>query len=232
MRENKSIWKRNGLKKSKGLHRLKTSLISQSFSPLYLLLIIKYFDLGEIRRFMTCVMTSTNKERLFFADIQNTNGSVIITATLMLVAIISIIRGIMTYILFENMWKTNTVSNGEKIVVEEYRPDVSITFFVAYILPLMIDDANTLRGFLIFIILMAMMTVLLRKSNLYYQNPVLTAMGYRAFKFKFSETSEKSIEGMEFIGLTKGGKIDESNVIKRRILEDDIVLVFKGINKT
>ncbi|MBR1741177.1 MAG: hypothetical protein IJ733_04780 [Lachnospiraceae bacterium] len=160
------------------------------------------------------------------ADLLNDKGSVIITFILTSISMVVIIRGFITYFFFENLWKTNSIDKGERISVDGYELDVGITFFVTYVLPLMLDDIDTVRGFIVFMILMLMMEVLLRRSNLYYQNPILTMMGYRVFRFKFTDTMEAGYQGKEFIGLTKGKMINEDKPVKRRMLDEGIVIVF------
>ena len=214
-------------KRNRGLKKLKSSLISQSFSPLFLLLIIKYIDICGIKEFVLRWLNASNKKCVIVNDLLNDEGSMIISAIIVFAALFIIIKSVYTFFAFEDFWKSNTRDNGEKINIESYESDVGITFFVTYILPLMIDDVNTIRGFCIFTVLMSLITVLLQKSNLYYQNPVLTVMGYRAFRFAFVETAEQSLRDREFIGLTKGTRIDIRKPIKRRILEDEIVVVFE-----
>ena len=225
-----STIKKNNIKRKsqnlKGLHCLKSALISQSFSPLYLLILIKYADVRKFCSFYVNFLGSAERTGMIKADLLNDKGSVIITFILTSISMVVIIRGFITYFFFENLWKTNSIDKGERISVDGYELDVGITFFVTYVLPLMLDDIDTVRGFIVFMILMLMMEVLLRRSNLYYQNPILTMMGYRVFRFKFTDTMEAGYQGKEFIGLTKGKMINEDKPVKRRMLDEGIVIVF------
>lgn len=50
------------------------------------------------------------------------------------------------------------------------------------------EDLDTWKGFFVFGILMIMLFALMWKTNLFYQNPVLTLLGYEVFSFKFETT--------------------------------------------
>ena len=56
--------------------------------------------------------------------------------------------------------------------------DSRVTFFMTFVLPMTMDDLNTWKGLFVFIIVMVMIFVLMWKTTLYYQNPVLTFLGY------------------------------------------------------
>ena len=215
---------------SNGLNRLKSSLVSQSFMPLYLLLLIRYADFGGVIKYLWQLWRSDDIGAYIASDLQDTEKSLLITCILMVLSILSIVVGMITFVMFENFWKSNTDDLGEKIAIDGYDLDVGITFFVTYILPLMLDDIDTLRGFMVFIVLMALMRILLKRSNLYYQNPVLAVMGYKVFKFRFVENasgiSNDRFNDRLFVGLTKGKRIDEGRTVKRRYLEDDVFLLF------
>ena len=158
---------------SNGLNRLKSSLVSQSFMPLYLLLLIRYADFGGVIKYLWQLCRSDDIWAYIASDMQDTEKSLLITCILMVLSILSIVVGMITFVMFENFWKSNTDDLGEKIAIDGYDLDVGITFFVTYILPLMLDDIDTLRGFMVFIVLMALMRILLKRSNLYYQNTFL-----------------------------------------------------------
>ena len=151
---------------------------------------------------------------------------------IMLICISWGIGGIVVYVFFGKLQESGLNDFGEKIQVDSFDQDVGITFFVTYILPLMMDDINTGRGFLIFLVLMCMMIKLLMSSNLYYQNPVLALMGYRIFHFTFVETSDKDKKGKTFIGMTgRHGEVDSHKpfTMKQRSLSDGVYLIFHKI---
>ena len=50
---------------------------------------------------------------------------------------------------FKSMQMSGFVDAGEEIVIEEEITDSGITFFMTFVLPLLLDDVETLRGFII-----------------------------------------------------------------------------------
>lgn len=73
-----------------------------------------------------------------------------------------------------------------------------------YVLPMTMDNLYTYRGKVIFCVLMAILFFLMWKTNLYYQNPVLTVLGYEVFSFKFETTQETKYRDKKRIGITRG----------------------------
>lgn len=208
----------------------------QSFCPLFFLLLIKYFDAAlfvGLRKFLAGVIegdfTVWGKAAYALFCIETPK---IYSLLIMLICISWSIWGIVVYVFFGKLQESGLNDFGEKIQVDSFEQDVGITFFVTYILPLMMDDINTGRGFMIFLVLMCMMIKLLMSSNLYYQNPVLTFMGYRTFRFTFVETSDKDKKGKTFIGMAgRHGEVDSQKpfTMKRRSLSDGVYLVFHKI---
>ena len=98
---------------------------------------------------------------------------------------------------------------------------------MTYVLPMVLDDIGTRNGFLIFVFLMAMLCVLMWKTNLYYQNPVLTILGYNVISFEFDDTELRDFKNRECIGITKGD-ISAGVVIKRQYITDNVFLVYKN----
>lgn len=213
--------------------RLKRDLILQSFCPLFILLFIKYFDVGlfvGLWKFLTGVIKGDLTVWKKAADILLCSEAPKIYSLLILLLCFSwSVFGILVYIFFGKLQESGLNDFGEKIQIDSFEQEVGITFFVTYILPLMMDDVNTGRGFLVFLVLMIMMIKLLLSSNLYYQNPVLVLMGYRTFRFKFVETSDQDKKGKLFIGIAgKRGTIDwhETFPIKQKLLSDSVYLIF------
>lgn len=216
--------------------RLKRDLVLQSFCPLFFLLFIKYFDAAlfvGLRKFLAGLIEGdfTVWEKAAYALFRS-EAPQIYSLLIMLLCISWSIWGIVVYVFFGKLQESGLNDFGEKIQVDSFEQDVGITFLVTYILPLMMDDVNTGRGFVIFLVLMIMMIKLLLSSNLYYQNPVLTLMGYRIFRFTFAETSDKEKRGRTFIGITgKHGEVDSYKpfAMKRKSLSDDVYLIFHKI---
>lgn len=96
----------------------------------------------------------------------------------------------------------------------------SVEFFVTYITPLILDDIDKGSGFLIFISIVIFLIFLMRNTNLYYKNPVLTILGYKSLRFHFESDTEK-----EHIAITRGD-VDASKLIKRKRISDNVYLVY------
>lgn len=77
---------------------------------------------------------------------------------------------------FRNLQKSNFASHGETITIGSEKKDSGVTFLVTFVLPLLVDDVSTLRGFSFFIALLTMVIFLLMRSDLFYQNPALVAL--------------------------------------------------------
>ena len=67
--------------------------------------------------------------------------------------------------------------------------------------------------------------ILMWRTNLYYQNPVLTILGYTSFSFEMGKSDDKRLEGKECIGITKN-KINGSGVIKYQRIADNVFVVY------
>lgn len=108
----------------------------------------------------------------------------------------------------------------KKIIIDADVTENSVTFFVTYITPLVLDDIDEGRGFFSFITIASLLILLMRNTNLYYQNPFLTILGYRSFYFHF-----EGEDGMGNIAITRGN-FDTSKLIKRKRISDNVYLVY------
>ncbi len=99
---------------------------------------------------------------------------------------------------------------------------------MTYVLPMAMDDLDTWKGLIVFGILMVMLFALMWKTNLYYQNPVLTVLGYEVFSFKFETTQLTEYSGKECIGITRG-TVSVGHSIKRQKISDNVFLIYEDI---
>lgn len=205
--------------------KLKRLLILQSFLPLMFLIFLKNFEFDLINLFSE-----------FFTRILSRDFKVIITALthkkfllfiIVLGCILWILRGIVAAFQFRHVQNSNFIE-GDKIEIKKYTSDSSLIFFTTFIVPLVIDDIGRLNNFLVFIGLLAIIIALMCKTNLYYQNPVITILGYNTFQFQFSECDDVSMIGRDLIGITFG-KIDEGKIIKYQLIADDVYLIYNKI---
>ena len=152
----------------------------------------------------------------------------LITAVLEVLCFLWIIYSIYSVRYFEKSQRSNFVSMGESPINIEKIQDSGVTFFMTYVLPMAMDDLDTLQGFIVFAILMAMLFALMWKTNLYYQNPVLTILGYEIFSFEFETTQLAQYEEKKCIGITRGN-VEEGDNIKRQIISDNVFIIYEDI---
>lgn len=201
---------------------LKLYLVLQSFSPLFALILIKHighFDL--VRKFFS---------RLFRADFSvvvaafqsAALGDVVVSA----ICILWLIGTVIVALAFRDFQRLSFDHHGESILIGEEKEDSGVTFLVSFVLPLLVDDISTLRDLLFFVALLSMVIVLLMKSNLFYQNPVLTALHYKTYEFKFMAPSADVSGEKTYIGITLKNKPTERTAIKRKYIADGVFIIY------
>lgn len=205
---------------------LKRSLVLQSFAPLFILLTIKHIKLDTFWHLMVSFIKLFSDKGLVAVSIavKNENfGSFVIF-------IISLMWLLATFIIaigFRGMQKSGFKSAGEQILIEDSPNDSGATFLVTYVLPLLTDDVSSIRGLIVFLVLLLMVIALLINSNTFYQNPVLSAMKYRTFTFKFvNPASDINHSNRVYVGITHGVPIVEDAVIKRKYISDGFFLIY------
>ena len=195
---------------------LKWLLIIQSFLPLFFL--IRCFYLHNFKLVL----------RFFVRLFQRDFGIILIALShpdlfsviLLCLSVIMLIIGIMIYILFNKIQEFGFYEEHENIVVDADVTENSVAFFVTYITPLVLDDIGNKRGFLSFAAISIMLILLMRNTNLYYQNPFLTILGYKSFSFYFP-SNENSV----YVGITRGD-FDAAKIIKRKRISNNVYLVY------
>lgn len=205
---------------------LKRSLTLQSFAPLFALLAIKFFNPTKFWHLtVSFVKLFSDKGTVAVATVvANKNfGS-------FLVFMISLMWLLVTFIVaieFKEMQKSGFRSAGEKILIVGSPDTGNGIFLVNYILPLMINDVSSVRKLLFFLLLLSTVIVVLIDSDTFYQNPVLSAMKYRTFTFKFvNPASDIKHSNRVYVGITHGVPIAEDAVIKRKYISDGVFLVY------
>lgn len=160
---------------------MKRKLIMQSFAPLFLILFVKYFDCELCRLFISFF------KMLFRTPIvalsRAVQHSLFITMLLEIFCLLWVIYSTYGIKSFNASQRANFTSQGESLVNIVKISDSGVTFFMTYVPPMAMDDLNSCKGIFVFSILMAMLFALMWKTNLYYQNPVLTVLGYEVFSF-------------------------------------------------
>lgn len=202
--------------------RLKLFLVLQSFFPLFILLFIRHVgNFGLIFRFF---MGLIHGDLTVFAKALKSPalGDVVVTILCILCFLVNAVvaKG------FDDLQYLGYCSYGERITIESEKKDSGATFFVTFLLPLLVDDVSTPQSLISFVALIAMMMYFLMQSNLYYQNPVLAALRYKVFEFRFSCTSRDDVEkNRVYIGMSKGA-LPSAKAIKRKYIADDVYLIY------
>ena len=198
---------------------LKRCLVLQSFAPLFLLLFMKHLDISLylklVHRFWE-VLVNTGISAFSVAANHVSFGSFIISiiSTIWLIITIVIAFG------FNGMQKAGFKSAGEQIIIEDSPNDSGATFLVT-------DDVESVRGLIVFLTMLIMVVLLLTRSNTFYQNPVLSAMKYRTFSFKFlNPSNDITYPERTYIGITYKTSIAEETVIKRKYISDGVFVVY------
>ena len=204
--------------------KLKCYLVLQSFCPLFILVFIRHASclqiyflirfLSELFRGNLAVIGKSIKSPAL--------GDTIIT----LLCILCFLATTIVAFGFRNLQYSKFDSYGEIIIVGQEKKDSGAIFLVTFILPLLVDDVSTLRKFVFFIVVVGMVVFLLVRSDLFYQSPVLVALKYRTFEFKFVNPNKDVNEHKTYMGLTKGEIPDNGVCIKRRYIADNIFLIY------
>lgn len=204
--------------------RLKRDLVLQSFAPLFLILCVKHAHCYWIYLEPLLAKIKEKDWKVFFNVIHHAVFGELIV---FLISFIWIIWATLVYFGFVGIFTNKFDYRGEGVCITNDKCDSGATFLVSFVLPLMVDDVCTLRGFIIFALLLLIMIKLLINSNLFYQNPVLTVLGYKVFEFQFTDPY-KDITNPEktYIGITKGKMIEEQATIKRKYIADNVFIIF------
>lgn len=204
--------------------KMKRMLIIQAFVPLFLLLMIKYFNF-DLLRLAVEFMQNVPKEPydIFCKTLRH---PLFITFILEVICLGWIICGLFGIRNFLESQTANFRSQGETIINKKIILDSGVSFFMTYVLPLVMDDLDTLRGVLSFGMIMCMVFVLVWRTNMYYQNPVLIILGYSIFSFQFETTQLCEFRNKECIGITRG-IISEGKSVKRQLISDNVFLIYE-----
>ena len=100
---------------------------------------------------------------------------------------------------------------------------------MTYVLPLLADDLSSLRALAVFLLMLYMIIALLINSNTFYLNPILAALKYKVFTFKFLDP-DTDIEDAEreYVGITCGASITEEATIMRKHISDGVFLIYNA----
>lgn len=191
---------------------MKFKLMILSLSPLAFLTIIRNF---------LFVTKDSNNQGLNIIGFLKENLILIVVIS---VCVIWIIAALIFYINFA-AFKWNDKNGGYSVCNISENETASLNFFLTLIVPLLLDDVNTLKGALTLLFLVTMICVLIYKTNLFYANPVLSVLGYRVYEFSFQENNEYGKK--PYIGLCLG-TVKENQVIEYKKISKKVFYI-KGI---
>lgn len=203
--------------------KLKRSLVLQSFFPLFFLLLVKYMDFGLfflIKKFFL---------KLFRGDlwviISALQHEKFLILILVLISCCWLLAAIWADFQLKDVHTANFCDFGERIKIDTFITDAGVVFYVTFVIPLVMDDLGNRQNFLVFVIMMGMLMQLMWKTNLYYQNPILTILGFKVFEFQFENPGDSRLKNKTFIGITKG-TLNEQKIIKRQYISDNVFLIY------
>lgn len=202
--------------------KLKRYLVLQSFCPLFLLVFIKHVGNGhKIVKFMMGIFRGDMG--VFWRAIHSEAlGDVIVTCFCIIWFILTVIVALG----FRSLQSSSFAHHGENIIVGSEKKDSGVTFLVTFVLPLLVDDVATLRGFIFFNVLLFMVLFLLIRSDMFYQNPVLAALGYKSYEFIFTNPYNDVDGSKTYIGLTRDYIPSSKLCVKRKYIADGVFLIY------
>lgn len=147
----------------------------------------------------------------------------LLTYIVVLICILWIFFSIIAYLYFQH-FQTAGFQEDDQMEMKNYTTDTGLGFFMTFILPLVLDDLGDVRDFSAFIVMIALVIILMSRTNLYYQNPVLIILGYTTFSFEIKNPQDERMKDKEYIGISKG-KINTDKIIKYQHIADDVFVI-------
>ena len=194
--------------------KLKRKLIVQSFLPLSILIVIKSVTketLGKIY----CLLDSILHKCNIIETIQETGLRDDIWQILIgIIALWFAISGFITFWQFRQARFTAFNDDGDKIVIEDKIQDSGISFFMTFILSLLVW----------------FVAELMVKTDLYYQNPVLILLQYKLYRVKFTSDIANVPNPKTYIAICRE-ELDENKVVKWKYISDDVCLMYNKNRK-
>lgn len=205
---------------------LKRGLITQSLSPVFILLIIRHMHLDYISliRSFICACKIKPWDTIIIAIGHPRLGELLVV----IISICWLLASILSIPAFEDIQTAGFESHGELAKAVEEKRDVAASFLMTFILPLLIDELSSPQKWISYILVICVLYAVLYKSNLYYQSPVLAVLGYKVFSFEVKNPYERSRlkPNTEYIGIAKGDMISDRKAIIWKHIADNVFLVY------
>lgn len=204
--------------------RLKNGLVLQSLSPVFFLLFIRHFPC----EYWSSLFPPKDYEELNNAWIW---GRLFVFVLSFLWIFVS---GLYIFVL-SSVHTAGFMSKGERINKITELKNAPMSFVMTFVLPLLIDDLSTLQSSIAYLFVIVIVCRVVAKTNLYYQSPVLSLLGYRVYTFNSMSNSSKSgylpKSDVECIGITFGYLPSDANVIKWKKISDNVYLIYEEKRK-
>lgn len=208
--------------------KLKRGLITQSLSPVFVLLVIRHFHCEYthlICRFFDYLLKDPCMA-MTTAWCHEMLGELLI----FFIGILWIIRSLLYIPAFAGTQNHGFHSHGEQTISVEEKRDAAASFLMTFILPLLIDELTTPQYWISYLLVIVVVYAVLYQSNLYYQSPVLAILKYHVNEFKVLNPDETDPEGFKnekiYIGITRGNGLTDDAVIKWKKIADDVYLIY------
>ncbi|WP_072216478.1 anti-phage protein KwaA [Campylobacter coli] len=98
----------------------------------------------------------------------------------------------------------------------------NLTFLTTYIIPLVGINVNTTKGFIILLILLVAIGIIHIKTDKFYTNPTLSLFGFRFYKIKLENKSEK-----ELIIISKDKLNTNDYIVIKHLKDEKYYLAYK-----
>lgn len=203
--------------------KLKWKLIIQSFLPLAVLVIIKNARLEIWKSLINFFRRLFGGEIAVLWDLYRHPNTW--SFLLILISMPVVISGCIAIWQFKIVQFSGFIDAGEKVKIEKEITDSGISFFMMFVLPLMMDDIESLNDFAVYIGIISLVIILMAKTNLYYQNPVLTLLGYKIYQIQFINPSLGECADKQYVVVCRN-ELDERKIVKWKYISDNICLMY------
>lgn len=203
--------------------RNRFALTIQSFFPLFIWFIIKY-SVNPLK-----FVNKIYKDILIYkgdiaAYLKLSIRQYCLSGVITIISILLCGYAIRELLIFKGTESGGWDSKGEMLKIIEQKNDVGVTFLVTYVFPLFIDEVNTIRNFIILISMIMFLILLLLRTNLYYQNPILILLGYKIYVVQIKNPENKELKEKNIIAISRE-KLVEDRVIKKKQISGNVFLM-------
>jgi hypothetical protein len=192
------------------LRRIELSILS--FAPLFCLMMVKKWNCALFNDLCSWICYKQHSVPVM-------DEGRIVTLIIFAISIIWLIISIIVLIQFFDFSRASGADRDDHIRIVADTTDAGFVFFLSYVVPLM-AHIDSYHGLILFGLLFLMVIVLMIKTNLYYQNPVLTILGYRSCEYQYVGDQFGDI----YIGIYHG-KLETSKAVIYKTISGSVRLI-------